>query len=883
MNYPIWELTWFGGSSLIALIAVLHAYIAHLAVGGGIFIWLMDWKGFRENNPEIHVYVRKHTWFFLLLTMVFGGISGVGIWFVIALVQPAATSALIHTFVFGWAIEWVFFLGEITALLVYHYHFAGLDKRDRLNIAFLYALFAWLSLVVINGILAFMLTPGKWLQTGNFWHGFLNPTFLPSAFFRTGVALMIAGIFGIFTAVRLPNGYTRDSILSFCSKWLLIASPVLALTGAWYYNSVPAEIRTVTLGLNPQSVPFVAIGLVAAAVIFLMALFYLLKTPRVLQQSLAVVLVAAGLAFYGGFEYLREIARKPFIIRDYMYSTSIHTADAARLNEEGVLAHAKWTQVREATPGNQLEAGKTLFEIQCLPCHTVGGVRNDILPRTDMYPLDGMFSFLNGQGKINSYMPPVVGTAGEREALAYYIVHGLHKRPVLVEAEAGPAARKAEEIPAFDSRKDDYVLLAWNDLGMHCLSDCDRYFVILPPANTLHAQLIRRGDPPTLVSDGVTMHYRVEKGFENPARHLPFWQWAKSNFGKELAANVGLAGNGLAGEMGFKPDFASFVAELIPVSPYPDEGAFNPYPLFAVEAKDAQTGALLAATRVVAPNSSEMGCRTCHGGPWKKGLAGVSDETAVNILRAHDRNSRTTLLADAQKGKPALCQSCHADPALGAKGDSLLLNFSAAMHGLHANYMPHEGAAACASCHPAKPEGSTRCARDFHKEVGITCVECHGTLEEHAMGLLRGEEDKPAAKRLLKNLKSLRVASAAEINPRTPWLQEPDCLNCHTDFNVPGADPTGFNRWTAGFADLFRVRTDNAGIRCEACHSATHALYPADNPVGQYRDNLQPRQYSGSSYAIGSNKDCAICHKKAMQDPVHHENMLGMARNVFDF
>ena len=40
-------------------------------------------------------------------------VSGVGIWFAIGLAAPEATSTLIHNFVFGWAIEWVFFLVEL--------------------------------------------------------------------------------------------------------------------------------------------------------------------------------------------------------------------------------------------------------------------------------------------------------------------------------------------------------------------------------------------------------------------------------------------------------------------------------------------------------------------------------------------------------------------------------------------------------------------------------------------------------------------------------------------------------------------------------------------------------------------------------------------------
>ena len=40
----------------------------------------------------------------------------------------------------------------------------------------------------------------------------------------------------------------------------------------------------------------------------------------------------------------------------------------------------------------------------------------------------------------------------------------------------------------------NYVILAWNDLGMHCAQDDYSYFLILPPFNTLHAQVFERGE-----------------------------------------------------------------------------------------------------------------------------------------------------------------------------------------------------------------------------------------------------------------------------------------------------------------------------------------------------------------------------------------------------
>ncbi len=183
MNYPVWELYFAGGGLLIATIAVVHVYVAHFAVGGGLFLVLTELKGYREDSQNILDYTKKHSKFFLLLTIVFGGITGVGIWLTISLLSPGATSTLIHTFVFGFAAEWVCFTVEIVALFIYFYRFGKMDKKTHLTIGWLYFIFAWLSLFFINGIIDFMLTPGNWLKTNSFWDGFFNPTMWPALFF----------------------------------------------------------------------------------------------------------------------------------------------------------------------------------------------------------------------------------------------------------------------------------------------------------------------------------------------------------------------------------------------------------------------------------------------------------------------------------------------------------------------------------------------------------------------------------------------------------------------------------------------------------------------------------------------------------------------------
>jgi len=58
----------------------------------------------------------------------------------------------------------------------------------------------------------------------------------------------------------------------------------------------------------------------------------------------------------------------------------------------------------------------------------------------------------------------------------------------------------------------NYVLLSWNDLGMHCMNKDHNIMTILPPYNTLYAQVIQRGDAnsdPELIESGVTLEYSI--------------------------------------------------------------------------------------------------------------------------------------------------------------------------------------------------------------------------------------------------------------------------------------------------------------------------------------------------------------------------------------
>ncbi len=871
MNYPVWELDWLGGPSLVALVSIIHVYVAQFAVGGGIFLFYADWRAQRSGDQALVDFVRAHTRFFLLLTMVFGGVTGVGIWFTIALVSPAGTSLLIHEYVFGWATEWVFFVVEIVALLVYHYAFDVLKPRDRLKVAGIYAFAAWASLFIIAGILSFMLTPGGWLESGSFWQGFFNPTFWPSVLFRTSVALSLAGLFALVTAMRGRFESIRGRLVRMGVAWMLLPAVGLVLGGWWYVQAVPEALRVTALELNPESAVFVSHGIVAAVLLAVLALV-MLVVPRSVGRVVVAIMVLTGLIATGSFEYLREIARKPWIIPGVMYANGLTPKDVEKARAEGLLGLARWDFSGPPEGDTLLHAGKELFNLQCLACHTRGGVYNDILDHTGHLELEGLKAWLEGMGRVRGFMPPFAGNDAERDALAAYLV-SLHGKPWRATEAPEPGQQAQSEAPAVE--EGEYTLLAWNDLGMHCISDCESQFLLLPPANTLEAVLVKRDGHPTKITEGVRLSYAVDENHRDPASQVAFWDHAETLLGAELERNVGLAGHGLEGELSYNADASAWQAHAIPVVPYGDDGKFDPYPLVTVQAHDEQ-GALLATTQVVLPTSTEMRCNTCHGGGWRheEHRTGISDTTAQAILELHDRDNGTDLAAEAQRGQPRPCQACHADPAMGMEGEPGVLSLSAAIHGWHAAMMHLERGAACASCHPAHPQGATQCYRGLHASRGMDCTMCHGSLADHAASLLKAQPDTPASATLLAGVEPDLVKPLDEIEPRRPWQQEPDCSSCHQDYQAPSAYDA-FNRW-AGSEELplFRVRTGAMGLRCQACHGSPHALYPATNPVEQHRDNLQPLRLTGMPFPVGSEGSCTACHTTEWPMSPHHPNMM---------
>jgi mono/diheme cytochrome c family protein len=438
VNYPVWELT-MGGGVLIAAVSILHVFVSHFAVGGGLWLVVTEMRANRRGDHQLRDFVRQHSRFFILLTLVFGAVSGVGIWFTIGLVSPQAVSALIHAYVWGWAMEWVFFVVEIAAALVYYYGWEKMSPRLHETVGWIYFGAALISLVIINGIVTFMLTPGEWLSNGEFWTGFFNPTYWPSAVLRTLAAAVLAGLFTLLTATRLAPGPFRAGVVRYCGAWSFVGIVGVLLTSLWYAAAVPdwSDKLLGTIPVLPRVAEYYRWGLLATLALTLWPLI----VPRSWRWPGAALALVVALLTMGSGEWVREAARKPFTIHGFLYSNGMVAdvsgaivaesplaqlvADGAagyaesRVQSEGVMAGTRW--ISPSSDDDAVALGHDFYRAHCQVCHTLDGY-NGLRQTLAHWNEETVLSLLPRLQHMRALMPPWYGGEDENRALASYLL-----------------------------------------------------------------------------------------------------------------------------------------------------------------------------------------------------------------------------------------------------------------------------------------------------------------------------------------------------------------------------------------------------------------------------------------------------------------------------
>jgi len=447
--------------------------------------------------------------------------------------------------------------------------------------------------------------------------------------------------------------------------------------------------------------------------------------------------------------------------------------------------------------------------------------------------------------------------------------------------------------PAPSALAAGYHLIGWNNLGMHCMDADFAVLSLLPPFNTIQAQLIDGQGKLVTAPGAITVTYEAvadPTGSINTTSEgkTNFWQHEDALFGVSLPVDSGLGGFAMPGAanvpraMTFDAATSDFVATGIPITPYDDAGHKNPYPLMRLVARDG-SGAVLATTQIVLPVSDEMSCKSCHSsgaGPEALPPSGwVNDpdperDLRLNILRLHDdKRGDLQRFKDAlvevgynpagleatvvEDGRSILCASCHLSEALPGSGRPGIKPLTQAMHLSMAGATDPEtglklddsdNRSACYTCHPGS---KTRCLRGAmgaavasDGTMAMQCQSCHGQMKD------------------------------VGAPTRTGWLDEPTCQSCHTGtamknngqiryasvFRADGLVRDAVDKTFATNADapapglsLYRFSQGHGGLDCSTCHGSTHAEFPSSHS----NDNIQSITMQGHAGVLS---ECSSCH-----------------------
>lgn len=449
MHYPWWYVPAMTSPMLIAAVSVLHVIVSHYAVGGGLFLAVETSFAYRTGNRSYLAYLKDHAQFFILLTVVYGAITGVGIWWTIGLASPLATETLIHTFVFGWAMEYVFFVIEIVAAFIFFYYWGKLQPRVHTIIGWIYAVAAWISLLLIGAIVAFMLNPGDWVNNQSFWVGFFNPQAIPQIILRTGGALFLANIYVYMHAtLRVKDPALHDLIVSRSARPALAGGGMILIGAAGWLIMLPESARAALLMAATLNIMLVAIiGITVLVMAMLLIGPYL--NPRWVSPAFAIMLFAMGVAAMTTGEFIREAVRKPYIVYNVVMSNQILAQEIPAMQKAGYLESGVWTKayVAEYYPqaltggkvdsaklvklplADQQKLGEVLFLHHCNDCHSTTQGYSAVSYLTVGDLPDAIQRIAEHPEKAQFFMPPWAGTKEEAQVLTEYLLQITPDRP----------------------------------------------------------------------------------------------------------------------------------------------------------------------------------------------------------------------------------------------------------------------------------------------------------------------------------------------------------------------------------------------------------------------------------------------------------------------
>ena len=446
----------------------------------------------------------------------------------------------------------------------------------------------------------------------------------------------------------------------------------------------------------------------------------------------------------------------------------------------------------------------------------------------------------------------------------------------------------------------DVIVMASNDLGMHCACPGAQYMLLLPPFNTLRAQVIERdvnnersGTPLVLADPSdIRVEYNIVENDDDFLKtqdtYYPTWIKMMPRYGFGDAIDPidgkirGLTGSKLAGEMEAEPEGWW---EAVGVPAFPDESSNsssqekimvdplggpdrNPYLTGNIKVYEQASGALLAETNITVPVSFG-GCCDCHLSLAEDTPGYTRDpESSFQLMGyLHSLNASGINFADPTvlnpdsaweiaEGEPVTpgpvrCSVCHWDPAMGepaAPG-----GYVNATTGAPLPTSQYSFSDVLHRWHVENPN-----VLSYDPDLATDCYQCHPSNEvncyrgQHVNQTI-GQDNHMVWCTDCHGDLNQRVAEGQMQNP---WSEAtlPKCGDCH--------QATGENSSLSAFGGSFlkSMAHKSDAILCSTCHGSPHALNPStlakDN---QQNINLQAG-YVGQEQGAHAIGVCDVCH-----------------------
>lgn len=455
--YPINDFGPLMKGLAIGGLGIVHVFLAQFAIGGGFLMCYLQWLAMNNRSTVARSFLDSYFKFLVLVSFVMGAVTGVAMWFTSIQVSPRTIGLMVDSFHWVWATEWTFFSLEVVSGYAFYRYGKHLTDQARLTLLILYTVAAWFSLFWINGILSWQLTPGDWVNSKRVWVGFFNAGFWPSLLYRTVASMSVAALVGLVVVNFIPKlqRSEREQLVRQVAA-MLIPMILMPFLGAWYIGSMPADSRAWATGGSVAMTMFLAIAVGSSAVVGIYGLVALWYGRLYINGATSILLVLLAFGATAGGEFVREGVRKPFTVRETLYSNSIHKNEVAALRVHGLSTRPDGYPLRfaERYANDQLKQGALVFREQCSVCHTLGGA-NAVDDLTSSWSTEQMRLNIAQLQQTKPFMPPFAGTAEEVESLVQFLSWHHQGNP-----DVWPMTNSQDDSDAIVSRIQTYLDVA---------------------------------------------------------------------------------------------------------------------------------------------------------------------------------------------------------------------------------------------------------------------------------------------------------------------------------------------------------------------------------------------------------------------------------------